>query len=89
MTKPGPWVDLLVAEPVFYDGTFGIADPAALPRARRALPLDTTLVGAKVDLRPMVRAGRGSIQWFFVVNFASCLQPTCDYPRLHPRANPT
>ena len=47
-----PAVDLLVAEPVFCDGAFGITDPTVLPRARRALLLDTTLVGAKVDLAP-------------------------------------
>jgi hypothetical protein len=43
-------VDLLLGEPVFCDGRFGVSDPRALPRARRALLLDTTLVGTAVDL---------------------------------------
>jgi hypothetical protein len=45
-------VDLLLGEPVFCDGRFGVSDPCALPRARRALLLDTTLVGTVVDLSP-------------------------------------
>jgi hypothetical protein len=45
-------VDLLLGEPVFCDGRFGVSDPRALPRARRALLLDTTLVGTAVDLSP-------------------------------------
>ena len=45
-------VDVLLGEPVFCDGRFGVSDPRALPRARRALLLDTTLVGAAVDLSP-------------------------------------
>jgi hypothetical protein len=45
-------VDLLLGEPVFCDGRFGVSDPCALPRARRALLLDTTLVGTAVDLSP-------------------------------------
>jgi hypothetical protein len=45
-------VDVLLGEPVFCDGRFGISDPRALPRARRALLLDTTLVGTAVDLSP-------------------------------------
>ena len=45
-------VDVLLGEPVFCDGRFGVSDPRALPRARRALLLDTTLVGAAVDLAP-------------------------------------
>lgn len=43
-------VDLMLGEPVFCDGRYGVSDPTALPRARRALLLDTTLVGAAVDL---------------------------------------
>jgi hypothetical protein len=45
-------VDLLLGDPVFCDGRFGVSDPRALPRARRALLLDTTLVGTAVDLSP-------------------------------------
>jgi hypothetical protein len=45
-------VDVLLGEPVFCDGRFGVSDPRALPRARRALLLDTTLVGTAVDLSP-------------------------------------
>ena len=45
-------VDVLLGEPVFCDGRFGVSDPRALPRARLALLLDTTLVGAAVDLTP-------------------------------------
>ena len=47
-----PEVDILLAEPVFCDGRFGVSDPRGLPRARRALLLDTTLVGTAVDLSP-------------------------------------
>jgi hypothetical protein len=43
-------VDVLLGEPVFCDGRFGVSNPCVLPRARRALLLDTTLVGATVDL---------------------------------------
>ena len=45
-------VDVLLGEPVFCDGRFGVSDPRALPRARRALLLDTMLVGTAVDLSP-------------------------------------
>jgi hypothetical protein len=45
-------VDVLLGEPVFCDGRFGVSDPRALPRARQALLLDTTLVGTAVDLSP-------------------------------------
>jgi hypothetical protein len=45
-------VDVLLGEPVFCDGRFGVSDPRTLPRARRALLLDTTLVGTAVDLSP-------------------------------------
>ncbi|HTG26450.1 MAG TPA: hypothetical protein VK681_41020, partial [Reyranella sp.] len=45
-------MDILLAEPVFCDGRFGVSDPRGLPRARRALLLDTTLVGTAVDLSP-------------------------------------
>jgi hypothetical protein len=45
-------VDILLGEPVFCDGRFGVSDPRTLPRARRALLLDTTLVGTAVDLSP-------------------------------------
>ncbi len=45
-------VDVLLAEPVYCDGRFGVNDPCALPQARRALLLDTTLVGTAVDLSP-------------------------------------
>jgi hypothetical protein len=45
-------VDVLFGEPVFCDGRFGVSDPCTLPRARRALLLDTTLVGTAVDLSP-------------------------------------
>jgi hypothetical protein len=45
-------VDVLLGEPVFCDGRFGVSDPRALPRARRVLLLDTTLVGMAVDLSP-------------------------------------
>jgi hypothetical protein len=54
-------VDLLLGEPVFCDGRFGVSDPAALPRARRALLLDTTLVGAAVDLSPWFDRFDGSL----------------------------
>jgi hypothetical protein len=45
-------VDVLLGEPVFCDGRFGVSDPCALPRARRVLLLDTTLVGRAIDLTP-------------------------------------
>ena len=45
-------VDLVVGEPVFCDGRFGVTDPATLPRARRALLLDTTLTAVNTDLTP-------------------------------------
>ena len=45
-------VDILLGEPVFCDGRFGVSDPRSLPRAQHALLLDTTLVGTAVDLSP-------------------------------------
>jgi hypothetical protein len=45
-------VDVLLGEPVQCDGQFALADPAALPRAARALLLDTTLSGPRVELAP-------------------------------------
>jgi hypothetical protein len=45
-------VDVLVGEPVQCDGQFAIADPTTLPRAGRALLLDTTLSGPRVELAP-------------------------------------
>ena len=54
-------VDVLLGEPVFCDGRFGVSDPHALPRARRALLLDTTLVGPAVDLAPWFDRFDGSL----------------------------
>jgi hypothetical protein len=45
-------VDILLGEPVFCDGRFGVSDPRALPRAQHALLIDATLVGTAVDLSP-------------------------------------
>jgi len=54
-------VDILLGEPVFCDGRFGVSDPSALPRARRALLLDTTLVGTAVALAPWFDRFDGSL----------------------------
>ena len=45
-------VDILLGEPVFCDGRFGVSDPRTLPRPQHALLLDTTLVATAVDLSP-------------------------------------
>ncbi len=45
-------VDVLIGEPVHCDGRFGLSVPARLTRARRALLLDTTMVGLQVDIAP-------------------------------------
>jgi len=42
--------DVVIAEPVWCDGAFSCSD--ALPAARRALILDTTMSGPGYDLRP-------------------------------------
>ncbi len=60
-----PAVDLLIGEPVFCDGRFGVADPEHLPRARRALILDTTLSGAEVDLAPWFERIEGPVAAVF------------------------
>ena len=46
--------DLVIAEPVWCDGAFSCSD--ALPPARRALILDTTMSGPGYDLRPHLQA---------------------------------
>jgi hypothetical protein len=43
-------VDLLIAEPVWCDGQFGVS--RRLPQARRAVFVDTTMVGPAHDLSP-------------------------------------
>jgi hypothetical protein len=48
-------VDLVIAEPVWCDGRFGCC--SELPRPRRALILDTTMVGPGYDLAPHLEAG--------------------------------
>lgn len=58
-------VDVLVAEPVHCDGRFGVADPARLPRAQRALLLDTTLVGPRVELAPWLAQVDGPLAAVF------------------------
>lgn len=47
-----PQVDVHIGEPVHCNGQFGLALPACLPRARRALLLDTTMSGLRVDIVP-------------------------------------
>jgi len=56
-----PEVDVLLGEPVFCDGRFGVSDPRALPRACRALLLDTTLAGPAVDLAPWFERFDGAL----------------------------
>jgi len=54
--EAGEEVDILVAEPVYCDGQFHLLDTEALPGARRAVVLDTTIVGPDYDLSPWLRA---------------------------------
>lgn len=43
-------VDILIVEPVWCDGRFGVSDK--VPRARRTVLIDTTMVGPAYDLTP-------------------------------------
>jgi hypothetical protein len=58
-------VDVLIGEPVHCDGRFGLSIPARLPRARRALLLDTTMVGLQVDIAPWLETLEGSFAAVF------------------------
>jgi hypothetical protein len=58
-------VDVLLGEPFFCDGRFGVSDPCALPRARRVLLLDTMLVGTAVDLTPSLERFDGPLVTVF------------------------
>jgi len=49
-TRQGESADLVIAEPVWCNGQFGVL--AALPRPRHALLLDITMVGPAHDLAP-------------------------------------
>lgn len=60
-----PHVDVLVGEPVHCNGQFGLSDPTSLPRARRALLLDTTLAGISVDLPAWLERLEGSFAAVF------------------------
>lgn len=60
-----PHVDVLVGEPVHCDGRFGLSLPARLPRARRALLLDTTMVGLRADIAPWFERFEGSFAAVF------------------------
>lgn len=54
-------VDLVIGEPIFCDGSFGITDPACLPRATQALLLDTTLSATATDLAPWLERAQAPL----------------------------
>lgn len=58
-------VDVLVGEPVHCDGQFGLSIPSRLPRARRALLLDATMVGLQVNIAPWLETLDGSFAAVF------------------------
>lgn len=58
-------VDVLIGEPVHCDGQFGLPLPSRLPRARRALLLDTTMVGLRGDIEPWFARFEGSFAAVF------------------------
>lgn len=58
-------VDVLIGEPVHCDGQFGLSLPDRLPRARRALLLDTTMTGLRVDIGPWFERFEGSFAAIF------------------------
>jgi len=58
-------VDVLIGEPVHCDGQFGLSLPDRLPRARRALLLDTTMTGLRVDIAPWFERFEGSFAAIF------------------------
>lgn len=58
-------VDVLIGEPVHCDGQFGLSRPDRLPRARRALLLDTTMTGLRVDIGPWFERFDGSFAAIF------------------------
>lgn len=58
-------VDVLLGEPVHCDGQFGLSVPGRLPRARRALLLDTTMVGLQADIAPWLATFEGSFAAVF------------------------
>lgn len=63
-------VDVLIGEPVHCDGQFGLSLPDRLPHTRRALLLDTTLTGPRVDVAPWLERFEGS----FAATFRSGLK---------------
>lgn len=52
--------DMVIGEPVWCDGRFGIT--ASLPRARRIMLLDTTMVGPGLDLGPFLASASGDCE---------------------------
>lgn len=58
-------VDVLIGEPVHCDGQFGLSLPDRLPRARRALLLDTTMAGLQADIAPWLERFDGSFAAVF------------------------
>lgn len=58
-------VDVLIGEPVHCDGQFGLSVPGCLPRARRALLLDTTMVGLQADIASWLACFDGSFAAVF------------------------
>ena len=61
--------DIVIAEPVWCDGRFGIT--TRLPRARHVVLIDTTMVGPAHDLGPLLSAGEDCS---LVVAFSSGLK---------------
>lgn len=58
-------VDVLVGEPVHCDGQFGLSLLDRLPRAGRALLLDTTISALQVDIAPWFERFEGSFAAIF------------------------
>jgi hypothetical protein len=67
-------VDVLFVEPVYCDGQFGVLKLEDLPRTRRIVVLDTTMVGPDYDMSPWLRADAEDGACPLVIAFSSGLK---------------
>jgi hypothetical protein len=67
-------VDVLLWEPVYCDGQFDTPKAEAMPRARRIVVIDSTMVGPDYDLSPWLRPGSEAHACGTLIAFSSGLK---------------
>ena len=67
-------VDVLLGEPVYCDGQFDTPKAEVMPRARRIVVIDTTMVGPDYDLSPWLRPGSDPYACGTLIAFSSGLK---------------